>query len=83
MGEHVKAMVEAEQAIRYDPNYANAHVLLVTLLYYAGRPEEGNRAVTPYCQGSSYAVADGRVLSILSLAAVPSHPSDRLADRGR
>lgn len=41
MGEHVKAMVEAEQTIRYDPNYANAHVLLVTLLYYAGRPEEG------------------------------------------
>ena len=41
MGEHVKAMVEAEQAIRYDPNYANAHVLLVTHLYYAGRPEEG------------------------------------------
>jgi TolB-like protein/DNA-binding winged helix-turn-helix (wHTH) protein/Flp pilus assembly protein TadD len=41
MGEYVKAMVEAEQAIKYDPNYANAHVLLATLLYYAGRPEEG------------------------------------------
>jgi len=40
-GEYVKALVEAEKAIRYDPNYANAHVLLATLLYYAGRPEEG------------------------------------------
>jgi len=41
MGEYVKAMVEAEKAIEYDPNYANAHVLLATLLYFAGRPEEG------------------------------------------
>lgn len=40
-GEYVKAMVEVEKAIEYDPNYANAHVLYATLLYYAGRPEEG------------------------------------------
>lgn len=40
-GEYVKALVEAEKAIKYDANYANAHVLLATLLYYAGRPEEG------------------------------------------
>lgn len=39
-GEYVKALVEAEKAISYDPNYANAHVLLATLLYYAGRPKE-------------------------------------------
>jgi len=39
--EYAKALVEAEQAIQYDPNYANAHVLLATLLYYAGRPQEG------------------------------------------
>jgi len=39
--EYVKALVEAEKAIKYDPNYANAHVLLATLLYYAGRPKEG------------------------------------------
>lgn len=39
-GDYVKAMVEAEQAINYDPNYANAHILLATLLYFAGRPEE-------------------------------------------
>jgi adenylate cyclase len=39
-GEYVKAMVEADKAIARDPNYANAHVLLATLLYYAGRPEE-------------------------------------------
>ena len=41
IGEYVKALVEAEKAIEYDPNYANAHVLLATLLYYAGRPKEG------------------------------------------
>ena len=39
-GEYVKAMVEAEKAIALDSNYANAHVLNATLLYYAGRPEE-------------------------------------------
>jgi len=39
--EYVKALVEAQKAIEYDPSYANAHVLLATLLYYAGRPEEG------------------------------------------
>ena len=39
--EYVKALVEAEKAIAVDPNYANGHVLLATLLYYAGRPEEG------------------------------------------
>jgi len=40
-GDYVKALVEAEKAIEYDPNYANAHILLATLLYFAGRPEEG------------------------------------------
>ncbi len=40
-GEYMKALVEAEKAIAIDPNYANAHVLLATLLYYAGRPQEG------------------------------------------
>jgi TolB-like protein/DNA-binding winged helix-turn-helix (wHTH) protein/Tfp pilus assembly protein PilF len=39
-GDYIKAMVDAEKAIASDPNYANAHVLLATLLYYAGRPEE-------------------------------------------
>jgi adenylate cyclase len=39
--EYVKALVDAQKAIEYDPSYANAHVLLATLLYYAGRPEEG------------------------------------------
>lgn len=38
--EYVKAMVEAEKAMAIDPNYANGHVLLATLLYYAGRPAE-------------------------------------------
>jgi len=40
-GEYMKALVEAEKAIAYDPNYANAHVLLATLLYYTGRPQQG------------------------------------------
>jgi TolB-like protein/DNA-binding winged helix-turn-helix (wHTH) protein len=39
--DYVKALVEAQKAIDYDSSYANAHVLLATLLYYAGRPEEG------------------------------------------
>jgi len=41
MGEYVEALTEAQKAIEYDPNYANGHVLLATLLYYAGRPQEG------------------------------------------
>jgi TolB-like protein/DNA-binding winged helix-turn-helix (wHTH) protein len=40
-GEYVKALVEAENAVGLDPNYANGHVLNATLLYYAGRPKEG------------------------------------------
>ena len=40
-GDYMKALVEAEKAIAHDPNYANAHVLHATLLYYAGRPQEG------------------------------------------
>lgn len=39
--EYVMALVEAEKAIEYAPNSANGQVLLATLLYYAGRPEEG------------------------------------------
>ncbi len=38
--EYVKAMAEAEKALALDSNYANAHVLFATLLYYAGRPSE-------------------------------------------
>jgi len=39
--EYVKALVESQKGLKYDPNDANGHVLLATLLYYAGRPEEG------------------------------------------
>ena len=39
--EYIKALVEAQKAIEYDRSYANAYMLLATLLYYAGRPEEG------------------------------------------
>ena len=41
LGEYVMALVEAERAIENDPNYANAHLLLATLLVHAGRPQEG------------------------------------------
>ncbi|MGD8852811.1 MAG: tetratricopeptide repeat protein [Gammaproteobacteria bacterium] len=41
LGEYIKALVEAEKAIEHDPSYANAHLLLATLLVHAGRPEEG------------------------------------------
>jgi tetratricopeptide (TPR) repeat protein len=44
-GDYVKALVEAEQAIEYKPSYANAHVLLASLLYFAGRPEEGLKRI--------------------------------------
>jgi len=40
-GDYVKALGEAEMAITLDANYANGHVLTATLLYYAGRPQEG------------------------------------------
>jgi len=40
-GEYIKALGEAEIALKYDPNNANGRVLLATLLYYAGRPELG------------------------------------------
>ena len=45
LGEYVKALVEAQKAIEYDPNYAHAYMLLASLLYYAGRPEEGLRRI--------------------------------------
>jgi TolB-like protein/DNA-binding winged helix-turn-helix (wHTH) protein/Flp pilus assembly protein TadD len=41
LGNYDKALVEAGLAIARDPNYANAHVLLATLLYYTGQPQEG------------------------------------------
>ena len=40
-GDWTKALAELERATAIDPNDANAHVLLSTLLYYDGRPEEG------------------------------------------
>jgi len=36
-----KAVVEAEKAISLDPNFANGRVLLASVLYYTGHPEEG------------------------------------------
>lgn len=45
LGQYVKGLVEAEKAIQYDPSYANAYVLLATLLYHSGRPQEGLESV--------------------------------------
>ena len=35
------ALVEARRAIKIEPSYANGYVLKATLLYYAGKPQEG------------------------------------------
>lgn len=40
-GEYIKARAEAEKALALEPSYANAHILLATLLYYTGEPEAG------------------------------------------
>ena len=37
----IEALGEVETALKFDPNNANANVLLATLLYYAGRPQVG------------------------------------------
>jgi len=39
--QYAKALIEAEKAIALDPNYANGRVLLASVLYYAGRAEQG------------------------------------------
>ena len=44
-GQYVKALGEAEIALKYDPNNANAKVLLASLLYYAGRPVVGLESI--------------------------------------
>jgi adenylate cyclase len=38
---YVEALGEVETALKFDPNNANANVLLASLLYYAGRPVVG------------------------------------------
>ena len=43
--EYIKAIVDVEKALQYDPNYANAHMLMGTLLYYAGQPEESIQTI--------------------------------------
>ena len=40
-GDWSGALGELEKATEINPNYANAHVLASSLLYYDGRPEEG------------------------------------------
>ena len=46
LGDRAHALVEAEKAINYDPNYAGAHVLLATLSYFDGKAHEGLELMT-------------------------------------
>ncbi|MGI9521705.1 MAG: adenylate/guanylate cyclase domain-containing protein [Hyphomicrobiaceae bacterium] len=68
--EYIEAMGEAQQAIEADPNYANAYIMLATLLYYGGRPEEGlamiqkAETIHPY-HPSNYPYHKGQALFIL------------------
>jgi len=68
--EYVKALADAQKSTEIDPSYANGHVLLATLLYYAGRPEEGLRMVRraqrlhPH-HPSNYRFHEGQALFIL------------------
>lgn len=63
-------MGEAQRAIEADPNYANAYIMLATLLYYGGRPEEGlsmiekAEKINPY-HPSNYPFHKGQALFIL------------------
>jgi adenylate cyclase len=41
LGDPMHAQVEAQKAIELDPNYASAHVLLATLLYFNGKARDG------------------------------------------
>ena len=43
--EYAKALAEARKSIDIDPNYANGHVLMATLLYYSGQPAEGLKMI--------------------------------------
>jgi len=46
LGDRAHALVEAQKAIEYDPNYAGAHVLLATLQYFNGEAQEALRLLT-------------------------------------
>jgi len=39
--EFEEALTDAKRSIELEPSYANGYVLTATLLYYAGKPEEG------------------------------------------
>lgn len=45
LGRRDRALVEVKKAISFDPNYAGAHVLQATLLYFNGQPQEGLRLI--------------------------------------
>jgi adenylate cyclase len=53
-GQYAQARTEAESALALDPNYANAYVLLATLLYYTGEPEQGLAQIQKAMQLNPY-----------------------------
>ncbi|MCP5367409.1 MAG: adenylate/guanylate cyclase domain-containing protein [Hyphomicrobiales bacterium] len=68
--QYVQALADAQKSIEIDPSYANGHVLVATLLYYAGRPEQGLEMVMkaqrlhPH-HPSNYPFHEGQALFIL------------------
>jgi predicted Zn-dependent protease len=57
--EYVKALVAAQKTIALDPNYANGHALLASLLYYTGRPEESIERSCPsrWCKSADHGLS--------------------------
>ena len=65
-----EAVEEAKKAIEIDPSYANAYVLLATVLYYTGRPEDGLKMISKAerlnpLHPSNYPYHKGQALFIL------------------
>jgi len=53
-GKYPRARAEAEEALALDPNYANAYVLLATLMYFTGEPQQGLEQILKAMQLNPY-----------------------------
>jgi adenylate cyclase len=67
---YLAALADAQSALDLDPNYANAHILLATILYYTGHAEEGLRLVRRASRlnpqhPSNYPFHEGQALFVL------------------
>lgn len=67
---YLAALAEAQAALDLDPNYANAHILLATILYYSGHAEEGLRLARRASRldpqhPSNYPFHEGQALFVL------------------